>query len=98
DPVLQNSAIPRNLWDNLRTLGQIKSLRFMTGSRDQLHRLCYNPEARTSDFFRIFYDEPLLVGPFDDADWKDLYATCRLTLDGSGEKELVNWTGGHPDL
>ena len=98
DPVLQNSAIPRNLWDNLRALAQIRSLRLMTGSRDQLHRLCYNPEARTSDFFRIFYDEPLLVGPFQDPDWRDLYASCGLELDGSAERELVNWTGGHPDF
>jgi hypothetical protein len=98
DPVLQNSAIPRNLWDNLRALAQIRSLRLMTSSRDQLHRLCYNPEARTSDFFRIFYDEPLVVGPFQDTDWKDVYASCGMALDGSAEKALVNWTGGHPDL
>jgi hypothetical protein len=98
DPVLQNSSIPRNLWDNLRALGQVKSLRLMTGSRDQLHRLCYNPEARTSDFFRIFYDEPQVVGPFDGSDWKALYENCGITLDGSAEKEFVNWTGGHPDL
>jgi hypothetical protein len=98
DPVLQNSAIPRNLWDNLRALAQSKALRLMTGSRDHLHRLCYNPDARTSDFFRIFYDEPLVVGPYGDADWKGLYATSEVRLDGSAEKEMVNWTGGHPDL
>jgi hypothetical protein len=98
DPVLQNSSIPRNLWDNLRALGQTKSLRLMTGSRDQLHRLCYNPEARTSDFFRIFYDEPQVVGPFDGSDWKALYEGCGIKLDGSAEREFVNWTGGHPDL
>jgi len=98
DPVLQNSAIPRNLWDNLRALAQARSLRLMTGSRDHLHRLCYNPEARTSDFFRIFYDEPLVVGPFAEADWRDLHANCGFNLDASAQKELVNWTGGHPDL
>lgn len=98
DPVLQNSSIPRGLWDSLRALAQTSSLRLVTGSRDQLHRLCYNPEARTSDFFRIFYDEPIVVGPFDGDDWADLYGSCGLTLDGSAQKELVNWTGGHPDL
>jgi len=97
DPVLQNSAIPRNLWDNLRALAQIRSLRLMTGSRDQLHRLCYNPEARTSDFFRIFYEEPLIVGPLDEHDWDDVYERCGMKLAGSARKELVNWTGGHPD-
>ena len=49
-------------------------------------RLCYNPEARVSDFFRIFYDEPVIVGPFDDRDWKDLYAGCGIKLDGSAER------------
>ena len=98
DAVLQNSAIPRNLWDNLRALAQKNSLRLMTSSRDHLHRLCYNPDARTSDFFRIFYDEPLIVGPFEDADWKELFAEPGVKVDGPGQKELANWTGGHPDL
>lgn len=98
DPVLQDSAIPRNLWDNLRALAQPPGLRLMTGSRDHLHRLCYNPEARTSDFFRIFYEEPIIVGAFDQADWESLYADCGVALDSSARKELVNWTGGHPDL
>ena len=98
DPVLQNSAVPRNLWDNLRTLAQVRSLRLMTGSRDQLHRLCYNPDARVSDFFRIFYDQPLKVGPFVDADWRDLFSAPPVALGGSAQQELVKWTGGHPDL
>ncbi|MCB9694316.1 MAG: ATP-binding protein [Alphaproteobacteria bacterium] len=100
DTVLQNPAIPRNLWDNLRALAQTpaKTLRLMTGSRDQLHKLCYNPEARTSDFFRIFWDEPLFVGPFDEGDWKEVFDNCGIDLDGSARKEMANWTGGHPDL
>jgi len=98
DPVLQNPAIPRNLWDNLRTLAQVKSLKLVTGSRDRLNELCYNPEARTSDFFRIFYDEPLVVGPFDDSDWEALFEAAPWEFDVPARKELVNWTGGHPDL
>ena len=98
DPVLQNSEIPRNLWDNLRALAQSRALRLVTGSRAPLHELCYNPEARTSDFFRIFYDEPLQVGPFDDADWQDVFAGAGLPFNVSAQKEMRNWTGGHPDL
>jgi hypothetical protein len=98
DAVLQNSSIPRNLWDNIRALAQKSSLRLMTGSRDQLLALCYSPDARGSDFFGIFYPQPIVVGPFDDADWQDIYSGCGIEFDGSAKKELVNWTGGHPDL
>lgn len=98
DPILQNSTIPRNLWDNLRALAQSKGLRLMTGTRAPLHELCYNPDARTSDFFRIFYDQPLAVGPFDEEDWADAFARSGVDLDASAQKELRNWTGGHPDL
>ncbi len=98
DAVLQNSSIPRNLWDNIRALAQKSSLRLMTGSRDRLLALCYSPEARGSDFFGIFYPQPLTLGPFDDADWQDVFSGCGVELDGSAKKELVNWTGGHPEL
>lgn len=46
----------------------------------------------------IFYDQPLSVGPLDDDDWADVFASSGLTLDGSAQKELRNWAGGHPDL
>ncbi|APR86260.1 Hypothetical protein A7982_11609 [Minicystis rosea] len=98
DPVLQNSAIPRNLWDSLRALAQSPGLRLMTGTRAPLHELCYNPDARVSDFFRIFYDQPLFVGSFEQDDWAEVYRGCGIALDASAQKELRNWAGGHPDL
>src|SRR4029078_6549700 len=79
-------------------MAQKSSLRLMTESRDHLLALCYSPEARGSDFFGIFYPQPITVGPFDDADWQETYSGCRVELDGSAKKERVNWTGGHPDL
>jgi hypothetical protein len=98
DAVLQNSSMPRNLWDNIRAVAQKSSVRLMTGSRDHLLALCYSPEARGSDFFEIFYPQPLQVGPLNEADWKEIYSDCGVELDGSAKKELVNWTGGHPGL
>ena len=92
DPVLQNSQIPRNLWDNLRALAQSKALRLMTGTRAPLTELCYNPDAVTSDFFRIFYDQPLSVGPLDDDDWRMCSPARRFTLTAA-QKELRNWAG-----
>lgn len=98
DALLQNSSISRNLWDNLRALAQFSSLRLMTGSRAPLQKLCYNPEARTSDFWGIFNDEPIQVGPFGDEDWEQVFSGCGLSLDGAARKEFASWTGGHPDL
>lgn len=98
DPVLNNSTIPRNLWDNLRALAQSASLRLMTGTRDQLVNLCYNPEARVSDFFNIFWDEPIRIGPFDNEDWTAVHALGGREWDGAARKEVINWTGGRPDL
>jgi hypothetical protein len=98
DAVLQNSSIPRNLWDNIRAPAQKSSRTLMTGSRDRLLALCYSPEARGSDFFGIFYPQSLIVRPFDEAAWQEVYSSCGVDLDASARKELMNWTGGQPDL
>ena len=101
DHVLAGSGMTRNLWDELRDLGQTASLRFVTGSRRRLRELCMTEESRTSDFWEIFYDSPLEVGCFEDGDWSgflDPFKTQDVTLDGSARKEIANWTGGVPIL
>ncbi|MEZ5963090.1 MAG: hypothetical protein R3F56_04505 [Planctomycetota bacterium] len=101
DHVLAGTGITRNLWDQLRSLAQKPSLRLVTGSRQPLRELCKTEESRTSDFWEIFYDTPVVVGPFAEDDWDDLLApltgSC-VTVDGSGRKELINWSGGVPVL
>jgi hypothetical protein len=101
DHVLSWSEITRNLWDDMRALGQRSSLRLVTGSRRPLRELCKSEDSRTSDFWEIFYDSPLNVGRFDDTDWVGFLAPFKLraiAIDGSAPKELVNWTGGVPVL
>ena len=101
DHVLAGSGMTRNLWDELRDLGQRTSLRFVTGSRRRLRELCMTEESRTSDFWEIFYDSPLEVGCFEDGDWSgflDPFKMQGVTLDGSARKEIANWTGGVPIL
>ncbi|MCZ6688548.1 MAG: hypothetical protein O7H41_02990 [Planctomycetota bacterium] len=101
DHVLAGSGITRNLWDDMRTLAQRPSLRLVTGSRSRLRELCKTEESRTSDFWEIFYDSPLQVGSFEKHDWKGFlepFDTKGVRLDGSGLKEIVNWTGGVPVL
>jgi hypothetical protein len=101
DHVLAGTGITRNLWDQLRSLAQKSSLRLVTGSRQPLRELCKTEESRTSDFWEIFYDTPVVVGPFAENDWDDLLAPLTgngVTVDGSGRKELLNWSGGVPVL
>ena len=101
DHVLAGSGITRNLWDEMRDLGQKASLRLVTGSRRRLRELCKTEESRTSDFWEIFYDSPLEVGCFKNHDWSGFLNPFKLhgvTLDSSALKEIANWTGGVPIL
>ena len=101
DHVLAKSNITRNLWDEMRDFGQRPCLRLVTGSRRRLRELCRTEESQTSDFWEIFYDTPLQVGCFDKHDWNDFLDPFKLrgiTLDSSARKEIINWTGGVPEL
>ena len=101
DHVLQGSDITRNLWDEMRDLGQMTSLRFVTGSRRRLRELCRTEESRTSDFWEIFNPKPLQVKCFENHDWSDFLDPFKLrgiTLDDSACEEIKNWTGGVPVL
>ncbi|BDU78150.1 ATP-binding protein [Mesoterricola sediminis] len=101
DHVLSGAGITRTLWDQLRSLAQKSSLRLVTGSRQPLRELCRTEESRTSDFWEIFYDAPILIGPFIEDDWDDLLAPLianGVAVDSSARKELMNWSGGVPVL
>ena len=101
DYALAGTELTRNLWDQLRSLAQKTSLRFVTGSRRPLRELCRTEESRTSDFWEIFYDTPIRVTALHDSDWDPflqplLDAGC--TFDDPARKEIANWTGGVPLL
>jgi hypothetical protein len=101
DHVLAGTGLTRNLWDQLRALAQKKSLRLVTGSRRPLRELCKTEDSRTSDFWEIFYDTPIPVGPFVDDDWDEILAPLAaqgVTVAPSARKELVDWSGGVPVL
>lgn len=101
DHVLAGTGLTRRLWDQLRSLAQKPSLSLVTGSRKPLRELCHSEESRTSDFWEVFYDTPLQVGPFEEADWDDLLAPligAGVTVEPAARKELANWTGGVPVL
>jgi hypothetical protein len=101
DHVLGNTGISRNTWDTLRSFAQFTSIRFVTGSRKKLRELCKTEDSATSDLWEVFNPNPLRVGRFEDHDWDGLLqpVTARgIQVDGSAQKEIINWTGGIPVL
>jgi len=101
DDVLANAGITREIWDNLLEIAGLPVYRFLTGSRRPLRELCRDEESRTSDFWEIFHDAPVVVGCFDDEDWAELVApfeTVGMTLDDKARKEIEQWTGSIPVL
>lgn len=101
DKVLGMTSITRNLWDYLRALAEKSSLTIVTGSRRPLRELCKTEGSQTSDFWNVFNPTPLKVGIFDDRDWSEMLAPFKdmgISFDGSGQKELINWSGGVPIL
>ncbi|RJR25703.1 MAG: ATP-binding protein [Desulfobacteraceae bacterium] len=101
DRVLAGAKLTRNLWDYMRDLAGRRSIRLVTGSRQRLQELCKTEDSRTSDFWEIFYDTPVQVGPFEEEDWDGLlspFASRGISFKAGAPKELVNWTGGVPVL
>lgn len=101
DHVLATASITRNLWDYMRTLAHKSSFRLVIGSQRRLQEICKTEECRSSDFWEIFYDTPIQMGPFEEEDWEDIlipFAEQEISLDSSARKELMNWTGGVPIL
>jgi hypothetical protein len=101
DDLLGSGLLTKNLWDNLRALGQLNSLKYATGSRRRLSELCVSRESRTSDFWRIFHDPPFTLGCFTEAHLGTFLAPFGdhgVTLSGGARTELLNWSGGIPLL
>lgn len=99
DGVLLSTDITKNLWDNLRSLAELTSIRFVTGSRRRLRELCASPASKTSDFWNIFYDTPLTVGAFSAGDFGQflqLFKGAGIAFERGAETELANWCGGVP--
>ena len=101
DDLLGSGLLTKNLWDNLRALGQLNSLKYATGSRRRLSELCVSRESRTSDFWRIFHDPPFTLGCFTEANlgtFLAAFAEHGVTLSRGARTELANWSGGVPLL
>lgn len=98
DNLLLGSAVTRNLWDNLRALAEMDSLRFVTGSRRRLRDLCHSPESKTSDFWNIFAN-PFGLAAMTESDVQEFagaFAADGVGIGPGALRELFNWSGGIP--
>jgi hypothetical protein len=72
-----------------------------SGSRTKEGEASIPRHSRTSDFWEIFYDTPIPVDAFSESDWDELIGplvAAGFAVDGSGRKEIANWSGGIPVL
>jgi hypothetical protein len=100
DNLLLGSNVTRNLWDNLRALAEMDSLRFVTASRRRLRDLCHSPESKTSDFWNIF-GSPFALNAMSETDIGDFvqfFQSSGVEIGPGAMKELLNWSGGIPVL
>ena len=100
DNLLLGSGVTRNLWDNLRALAEMDSLRFVTSSRRRLRDLCHSPDSKTSDFWNIF-GNPFDLSALTETDisaFIEPFVTAGVSIGAGGPKELLNWSGGIPVL
>lgn len=101
DNILLASNLSKNVWDNLRALGEFPSLRFLTSSKRRLRELCASPESKSSDFWNIFADSPLALGSFEADAFDQVLAAFggrRITFQPGARTEIINWSGGVPIL
>jgi hypothetical protein len=101
DDVLANPGITSEMWDGLLSIAAEPVLRYVTGSRLPLRELCLTEESRTSDFWEIFHDVPVIVGCLGDSDGEDFLAPFgqkEVTVGKAARQQLEHWTGGVPIL
>ena len=101
DDVLANPGITAEIWNGLLQIASEPVLRYVTGSRLPLRELCRTEESRTSDFWEIFHDVPVIVGCLDDGDWEEFLAPFDqegATLDETARQRLEYWSGSIPIL
>jgi hypothetical protein len=100
DRPVTKGNLTRNLWDGLRALGELPSLRLVTGSSRRLRELCESPESRASEFWNIFLD-PVHLTAFSKDELSDLFSPFDqrgITFAAGAQTEIMNWTGGMPIL
>jgi len=99
DSILVPGYAKRDLLDNLRDLGQIGSLKFITANRKTLREIS-PAEIKTSPFLNLL-NTIERVGAFADEDWESILQPLKtrgLVPDGNALAEIKAATGSVPIL
>ncbi|MCW5941796.1 MAG: hypothetical protein KIS66_06175 [Fimbriimonadaceae bacterium] len=97
DKPLREGQLTRNLWDNMRELASLPSLRIITASRKRLQELISNERSSTSDFWGLF-NVSVKLGPFDDHDLDEVLAIKNLSTSKGARTEIINCSGLYPPV
>ncbi len=97
DKPLREGQLTRNLWDNMRELASLPSLRIITASRKRLQELISNERSSTSDFWGLF-NVSIKLGPFDDHDLDEVLAKKKLNASKGARTEIINCSGLYPPV
>jgi len=101
DKVLSSSSISRNFWDYIRDLALGYSLRIVTGSQKPLREICFTKESQTSDFWEIFAQRPVRLGPLQSKDFDHIAEPLKsrqIEFTEDAIASVFRWTGGVPLL
>lgn len=98
DKALSSPQLTRNLWDQMRELATLSSLRLITATRRPLRELIRSEDSASSDFWNLFDPTPVRVGVFDDEDREAIYKASGISFFPEARKELENYTSGYPVL
>lgn len=98
DKPLSQGQLSGTLFGQLRDLFNGKSHKIITAARAKQSELAADKQVEDSPFWNMFDVNPVRVGPLDDGDCQAMFAAGGFKPQKGGEKELLNWTGGHPLL
>jgi hypothetical protein len=98
DKPLSQGQLSGTLFGQLRDLFNGKSHKIITAARARQSELAADKQVEDSPFWNMFDVNPVRVGPLDDGDRQAIYTAGGFKPQKGGEKELLNWTGGHPLL
>jgi len=98
DKPLSQGHLTAPLFGNLRNYFNNSGHRIVTAARGLQSELAADKKVEDSPFWNMFDINPVRIGPLDSDDCQAAFSIGEFRPQKGGEKELVNWTGGHPIL
>lgn len=98
DKPLSQGYLTGPLFGQLRSYFNDSSHTIVTAARALQSELASDKQVEDSPFWNMFDVNPVRIGPLDSEDFQAAFSIGGFSPQKGGEKELLNWTGGHPIL